>query len=340
MADVQTLREGRAGRIKVGRGLLYLEESHIYYIHGYLAKLGIECWGPNVEDSSESLWNSSCRTSALNTFRQIAASGAYDSMNFNHKYVNDLILLIQAYNHYIHFIMADRVKAEKKQQGRYSLSQTSRRNQKNQESLRARRDKFAVANDLPNRYKKIIANLHSHSDDEYDEANDCFHIKTLPYRSKACNIFFWRLDEQMKASGIMSQARKRCLPKVPQTTNFQKAPIGLPLDFYNSKWLATLPVTQQRITADSSSVAFLPDPTKSFDGEEKCGAETDDEEIEGGVIDLEVPSPWETNWDEYVGDGKWLNVYDEEEDADFEPDEEEGEEEEDDDDKSEGVGVM
>ncbi|MBW0462899.1 hypothetical protein O181_002614 [Austropuccinia psidii MF-1] len=70
----------------------------------------------------------------------------------------------------------------------------------------------------------------------------------------------------------------------------------------------------------------------------KCGAETDDEEIEGGVIDLKVLSPGETNWDEYVGDGEWLNVYDEEEDVDFEPDEEEGEEEEDDYDKSEGVG--
>ncbi|MBW0462897.1 hypothetical protein O181_002612 [Austropuccinia psidii MF-1] len=77
-------------------------------------------------------------------------------------------------------------------------------------------------------------------------------------------LFFRRLDEQMKASGIMSGARKRCLPKVPQPTNFQKAPIGVPLDFYNDKWLATLPVTQQRITADSSSVAFLPDPTKSL----------------------------------------------------------------------------
>ncbi|MBW0462575.1 hypothetical protein O181_002290 [Austropuccinia psidii MF-1] len=174
----------------------------------------------------------------------------------------------------------------------------------------------------------------------------------------------------------MSRARVRCLPKVPQPTYFQKAPIGLPLDFYNEKWLATLPVTQQRITADSSSVAFLPDPTKSLwpprnknhderekwsdrkfngaflegtikkycfnvmevnsDGEEKCGAETDEEEIEGGVIDLEVPSPKEKDRDEYVGDGEWLNVYDEEEDADFEPDEEEEEEEEDEDEEEEG----
>ncbi|MBW0495012.1 hypothetical protein O181_034727 [Austropuccinia psidii MF-1] len=64
------------------------------------------------------------------------------------------------------------------------------------------------------------------------------------------------------------------------------------------------------------------------DGQERCRTETDEEEIESGVIDLEVPSPRETNWDEYVGNGEWLNVYDEEKDADFEPDEEEEDDEE------------
>ncbi|MBW0537162.1 hypothetical protein O181_076877 [Austropuccinia psidii MF-1] len=102
-ADIEALNSGRAGRVKLLQGMLQLEESDLRYIHGYLGKLAIECWGPNLEESSDSLWNSACRTSAINLFRQMAASGAYQNTSLNHGYVNNVMLLIQAYNHYVHF---------------------------------------------------------------------------------------------------------------------------------------------------------------------------------------------------------------------------------------------
>ncbi|MBW0480882.1 hypothetical protein O181_020597 [Austropuccinia psidii MF-1] len=120
-------------------------------------------------------------------------------------------------------------------------------------------------NNFPKQYKKIIADLHAHSDYEVDDKGN-FLIKTLPYRSKTANIFFRCLDEQMKAAGkamkVTSKARCRKLPREPQMTNFPTAPTGLPLYFYGKKWLNSLPLPQQRLTVDANAVAFLPDPAK------------------------------------------------------------------------------
>ncbi|MBW0501188.1 hypothetical protein O181_040903 [Austropuccinia psidii MF-1] len=376
-ADIGAIRDGRSGKIKLTKGILHIEDSDIHYIHGYLANLGIQCWGPNLEDSSESLWNSACRTGALKTFRQLAISGVYNSMSFNHKYINNSLLLIQAYNHYVHYLLNARFKNELKEDGKHGKLEMAKKNQKNRERLREKQVKFAVANDLPNRYKRIIENLLAHSDDEPNEWDE-FVVNTLPYRSNSADIFFRRLDEQMRAldiaRGVKSRSQKRLFPKIPEMTNLSKAPTGLPLDFYSRKWLVSLPINQQRMTVDTSSVAFLPDPMQSlwppqnrFDDpreswsdrkfgksfledrmktygsdekevESEGGLEDDSEseEVEGGVIDLEATSPEDSGEDAYVKDDDWAKLYRDEDDDDFEPEteyeevsEDEGREEDD-----------
>ncbi|MBW0529825.1 hypothetical protein O181_069540 [Austropuccinia psidii MF-1] len=366
-ADISTIREGRAGRMKLTKGIVHIEDSDIQYVHGYLANLGIESWGPNLDDSSESLWNTACRTGALKTFRQLAIAGVYNSMSFNQKYVNNSLLTIRAYNHYVHYLLTGRYKNETKEEGKHEKVELAKKNQKNRERLRERRIKFAVANDLPNRYKKIIENLLAHSDDEANEKDE-FVVKTLPYRSNTCNIFFRRLDEQMRAidiaKGVKTRSRKRVFPKTPQMSNFTKAPTGLPLDFYNRRWLGTLPINQQRLTVDASSVSFLPDPMRSLwppqnrfhdsrerwsdrkfnkafleerimsyqlderDVDSEGGCSKSEEEVEGGVIDLEATSPEDSEEDGYFKDDDWAKLYCDEEDEDFEPVTEDEDEEE------------
>lgn len=119
LTDMQTMKDARAGRIKVGKNFVHIEESHILYIHGYLAKLGIRCWGPNLEEGAESLFNSACRIAALNTFRQVGGAGGYDFMNFNHNYKDDMVRFIHAYNHYVHHVSSQKFIAEMKQPGKY-----------------------------------------------------------------------------------------------------------------------------------------------------------------------------------------------------------------------------
>ncbi|MBW0549290.1 hypothetical protein O181_089005 [Austropuccinia psidii MF-1] len=88
-SEIETLNAGHSGRVKLGQGIVQLEDSEICYIHGYLGKLGIECWVTNLDESSENFWNSACLTSAINLFFQMAASGVYQNSSLNHGYLDD-----------------------------------------------------------------------------------------------------------------------------------------------------------------------------------------------------------------------------------------------------------
>ncbi|KAA1137529.1 hypothetical protein PGTUg99_011743 [Puccinia graminis f. sp. tritici] len=277
--DILSLRQGRAGRFKLGRGLANIDEMQILYVHAVFSKVGIRVWGPNLEESHDSLFNSACRITALNTFRQLASSGAYQYMNINHSCLNELSFLVNAYNHYVHFVMEACYKKEMKEIGKHAKDEKKKAVQKNRERLRQSRYEYAVTNKLPERYLKIINNTSAHSDDEFDPQSNVFVIKTLKYRSNNANIFFRRLDvEMLKAdqlAGKQGRKRVRKLPKVPVPSEFIKPPIGLPLDFYHRGWIKSLKESDQRRIPDSESVAFLPDaklsllPTKVPD--EKLG---------------------------------------------------------------------
>ncbi|KAG0149329.1 hypothetical protein CROQUDRAFT_89135 [Cronartium quercuum f. sp. fusiforme G11] len=83
-ADVQTLWDGRSEKIKMSRGLLHIPEDLIWYVHVHFVKLGIRCWGPNLAEGPESLFNSSMCIAALSTFRMFASHGAYDFLKINY----------------------------------------------------------------------------------------------------------------------------------------------------------------------------------------------------------------------------------------------------------------
>ncbi|KNZ54491.1 hypothetical protein VP01_2932g3 [Puccinia sorghi] len=99
-ADVNTLKDAQAGRIQVA--------------HNFKA-----------------LFNSACRIAALNTFRQVAGAGRYDFMNFNRNYLDDMVLLIRTYNHYVHHVSWNKFSMERKQPGKYKETAESKSNAKN-----------------------------------------------------------------------------------------------------------------------------------------------------------------------------------------------------------------
>ncbi|KAG0151004.1 hypothetical protein CROQUDRAFT_87474 [Cronartium quercuum f. sp. fusiforme G11] len=83
-ADVQTLWDGRSEKIKTSCGLLHIPEDLIWYVHAHFAKLGIQCWGPNLAKGPKSLFNSSMHIAALSTFRMFASHGAYNFLKLNY----------------------------------------------------------------------------------------------------------------------------------------------------------------------------------------------------------------------------------------------------------------
>jgi hypothetical protein len=118
-SDILTLKDARAGRTKVGKIFIHIDDGHIGYIHAYLAKAGIRCWGPNLDEGPESLFNSACRISALISFQQIGIAGGYNFLGYNKEYKDDMLLLIRTYNHYVHHVLAQKYQAECKNPGKY-----------------------------------------------------------------------------------------------------------------------------------------------------------------------------------------------------------------------------
>ncbi|MBW0580118.1 hypothetical protein O181_119833, partial [Austropuccinia psidii MF-1] len=73
-------------------GLVY-QDSIPMYVLALLAKVGIRRWAPDLNASSDTLYKEACRISAIQTFRQLAAGGAFEYMNINLRFLEDLQLL-------------------------------------------------------------------------------------------------------------------------------------------------------------------------------------------------------------------------------------------------------
>ncbi|MBW0493702.1 hypothetical protein O181_033417 [Austropuccinia psidii MF-1] len=113
------------------------------------------------------------------------------------------------------------------------------------------------------------------------------------------------------ALGFASKARIRKIPKIPQITSFPKAPIGLPLEFYSKKWL-NCKFSKEFVNIIRKK--YGPDKAE-LNSEGGEAIEENDEDMEEGVIDLEQESEIENNEEEYVKDGKWGQLYDDDKDG-------------------------
>lgn len=94
-----------------------LDKVYVLYIHEALSKVGIWVWGPDLCASHDSLRNSAFRITAMASFRQVCGADAYDHMNVNNTYFNNLTLLVPAYNHYVHCLLAKKYKTKMKEHG-------------------------------------------------------------------------------------------------------------------------------------------------------------------------------------------------------------------------------
>ncbi|KAH9459261.1 hypothetical protein Pst134EA_019415 [Puccinia striiformis f. sp. tritici] len=134
-----------------------------------------------------------------------------------------------------------------------------------------------------------------------------------------------------------------------------RMPESLPLDFYGRKWLSEIPEGQQRTIPDLTSVAFLPDPSKSlfpsnnpnFDPLEKLSDAAFNRKFLNGVLkkyrmkeiieddaiitddsgagsededddneNLENSTHAAQHNDKFLADGDWGNHYDDDDDDD------------------------
>ncbi|MBW0575203.1 hypothetical protein O181_114918 [Austropuccinia psidii MF-1] len=254
-AQVQTLRDARLGKRKIGKNIINMQDFYITYVHAMLAKLGIRIWAPDFQEAPDSLYNEACRIVALMTFRQIACSGAYQYMRANLTYCSDLGLLRTAYDHYVHYVLSEKYKKEVREKGWNARDVERKVVQRARQRLRDRRYKFLVSHNYAKRYQAIAADVNAHSDDEYNSKLGIYIIKTLPYRSNSATAFFRRVDAMMGHKANQRVCRR---PKEPIFSDFAKTPKNAPIDFYKPKWFNERNHSENLIAAELSGVAFVP----------------------------------------------------------------------------------
>ncbi|MBW0586473.1 hypothetical protein O181_126188 [Austropuccinia psidii MF-1] len=78
------------------------------------------------------------------SFQQIASSGAYQYMRANLSFSNDISLLCSVYDHYVHYLMAEKYKKEIREEGKNNRDEEKKVVQRARQRLRDRRYRFAV----------------------------------------------------------------------------------------------------------------------------------------------------------------------------------------------------
>ncbi|MBW0589689.1 hypothetical protein O181_129404, partial [Austropuccinia psidii MF-1] len=117
--EILTFKGVKPGKKKITRGIINFNDFFIKYILALLAKIGIQRWAPDLNDSDASPYNEACRISIIQTFCQLAAGGAYKYINVNLKLLDNLQLLESTYNHIVYFTLAKQHKREMKGSGKY-----------------------------------------------------------------------------------------------------------------------------------------------------------------------------------------------------------------------------
>ncbi|KAH9467227.1 hypothetical protein Pst134EB_002250 [Puccinia striiformis f. sp. tritici] len=233
-------------------------------------QLGLQVWCPNLDKDSASLYNSAHRISALTTFTELASTTAYAYLGIDPTMAGDLTLLIPAYDHFVHYLQYENYRKELKEEGKVAKDAAHKRFSKNCERLRDKRLDYAIVNKFPKRYRAILEPISAHSDDEKEEGNRFFTIKTLMFRSKNANRFFRRLDAVMlkaseqNPSAQGSRRRIRRLPRTPVMSTSLVAPKGLAIDYYGPKWYNELDLAQQKKIPNRSILAFLRNASESL----------------------------------------------------------------------------
>ncbi|MBW0577965.1 hypothetical protein O181_117680 [Austropuccinia psidii MF-1] len=268
LEEIITLRNTPPGKKKIGNTIIHMTDFLIKYVVASLARLGICCWAPDLNEASNTLYNEACRVSALQTFHQIAISGAYEYMNINLVYLDNIQLLTNIYNHFVHWYMAQQSKKEAKEAGKHAKDQERRAVLRSRLRLKNLRYRFAFANGFPNRYLIILADPEAHRKDEFDPIRNKYMIKNLECCSEKATILMHRVDEEIakaeSTSRKKSQRRERHTAEDGRASMSKVAPKGLPIDFYNPDWFKNCTSGQKRSIAEIHMIAFLPDVSKSL----------------------------------------------------------------------------
>ncbi|MBW0514925.1 hypothetical protein O181_054640 [Austropuccinia psidii MF-1] len=105
----------------------------------------------------------------------------------------------------------------------------------------------------------------------------------MEFKSEKANQFIRRLDEEIQKADQcnekMIQTHKHYLPSEGMRSISSFVPEGLPINFYSEYWFDKCTAGQKRVLADSSSIAFHPDASKSLLGKQHPNTRPSDKQF-------------------------------------------------------------
>nr|GAT42870.1 predicted protein [Mycena chlorophos] len=257
-----------------------LGESAINHILAYMARLGISVWGPDYTQDPYSSFNMAMRMCALDTFRLLVAARRLDFAGPDEAVVNNVVLLTEIYDDYVHRRLYNLFKAEIATPGANERVVVNNALVVARRRLHESRTEFLQSIRAPARLKDMLS-LKATSDDEREVSSDGnddnkrrpIFARRRPERSAEADQFYRSLDaaivQGFKHDGNTREVARR-LRRVARplgarsTTVLDELPNGMPIQYYDADWYTALDPHRRAKLEAKWVVSFVPNSTDFF----------------------------------------------------------------------------
>ncbi|KAK6974920.1 hypothetical protein R3P38DRAFT_3303275 [Favolaschia claudopus] len=253
------VREAIRSRSKILHAFARVEEKDLLHTKAYVSNLGINTWAVDFTQSSYSVYNNAMRECAIDTFRFLASGSAYDFLGINTDYIQNIPLLTQIYDHFVHYYLYEQWTKEIRNPGSNELA--AKRNT----TIQAR-SRFKT----PMRLRSMFA-LKATSDDEDTKSGP--RARSRPERSEAADrvvqglekLIIQDLVDDGKKTAAKGRRERRAVPLGKRTVSeFEEIPKGMPIQYYSPDYYNSLSAQAQAKLDAKIIVSFAPDTTDFF----------------------------------------------------------------------------
>ncbi|PPQ76393.1 hypothetical protein CVT24_007927 [Panaeolus cyanescens] len=240
------------------------------------ARYGLKAWAPDLRQAPYGLYNSACRMSAIDSFRQAVIAQVYAMFAPTTRFISDMDLLIKIYDHTVHYFHYRRYVRELANPGANAEQDEDNTVMQNRLRLAKARKTFAIKSGYPKRYLPLFTAKATSDDERADDnatqgSRPVFWIKRRPERSTWAERFICKFEEQRHefhehAPGKKRMDRIRIIPPPSKrlVSPFKRLPKDMPLDYFDPVYFNERTPRLRSLIADQETMVFLPNIEETF----------------------------------------------------------------------------
>ncbi|KAK7030034.1 hypothetical protein R3P38DRAFT_2523942 [Favolaschia claudopus] len=264
------VRAAIRSKSKILHAFARVEEKDLLHLKAYISNLGINTWAVDFTQSSYSVYNNAMRECAIDTFRFLASGSAYDFLGINTDYIQNIPLLTQMYDHFVHYRLYEQWTKEIRNPGSNEIA--AKRNtmiQARSRLFKYRQQRLGEFK-TPLRLRSMFA-LKATSDDEDTQSGP--RARARPERSEAADrvvqglekLIIQDLVDDSKKTAARDRRQRRAVPLGKcKVSEFEEIPKGMPLQYYSTDYYNSLSAQAQAKLDAKIIVSFAPDTTDFF----------------------------------------------------------------------------